>query len=85
MMFFFSFIAGMVVGLLIDIFILVALIYLKFPIEQRMTIIKNSLPQQKLKGSIIEPESELEEEQKEIIRQNRAKGHATYLSEITPN
>jgi len=73
---------GIIIGLLISILIATILVILKDPIERKVKMIYEIIPKVKVKGSIIEPESDIAEGQRLIIEENKKMGRDTKLSEI---
>ena len=81
-MFFLGMIVGILMGLLLAGLTATMIVILRNPIEKTIRIINQSVPKVREKGSIIEPESDNEIAQNEIIEENRKSGRDTRLGDI---
>jgi len=78
------FLIGIVCGIAISILIAVLLVFLKNPIQQKITIIEKNISNAgpRPKGYIVEPPEEADEARSEIIARNRKDGRDTKISEL---
>lgn len=79
-----EFTLGVLTGITISILIVLVLMYLRRPIEQRITTLHNAIGSfaPRPHGYIIEPDDEAEATRKEIIARNKKMGRATKLEEL---
>jgi len=77
-------ILGFIIGFLTATLIVVTLIFLKNPIEQKTTIIQKQIANKgpRPRGFIVEPTSEAEETRANIIAKNKSLGKDTPINEL---
>ena len=67
----FAIVSGVIIGMLIIALILLMFIILKDPIERKVKMIYEIIPKVKVKGAIVEPESDIAAGQRHIIEENK--------------
>lgn len=79
-----TFIAGIIVGLLIAILIVATLTYFRRVLETKISVIEKFIEARgpKAKGFIIEPEEDIERERSKILAKNRKQGRDTPLDDL---
>lgn len=78
----FAIVSGVIIGMLIIALILLMFIILKDPIERKLKVIYETIPQIKTKGEIIQAPTDIALAQEKIIEENKKMGRDTKLSEI---